>query len=66
MCIRDRVPGSLDEALDALEADHEFLLEGDVFTRDLIETYIEHKRRKEADFVRMRPHPAEFYLYFDA
>jgi len=61
-----QVPGSLDEALDALEADHEFLLEGDVFTRDLIETYIEHKRRKEADFVRMRPHPAEFYLYFDA
>jgi len=60
-----QVPGSLDAALAALEADHAFLLEGDVFTKDLIETWIEYKRRKEVDFVRMRPHPAEFFLYFD-
>ena len=43
-----------------------FLLEGEVFTRDLIETWVELKRKKEVDFVRMRPHPAEFFLYFDA
>jgi glutamine synthetase len=60
------VPGSLDEALDALEADHAFLLEGGVFTEDLIETWIAHKRREEADQVRMRPHPWEFALYYDA
>jgi len=60
-----QVPGSLDAALAALEGDHAFLLEGDVFTKDLIETWIEYKRRKEVDFVRMRPHPAEFFLYFD-
>jgi len=60
-----QVPGSLDAALAALEADHAFLLEGDVFTKDLIETWVAYKRRKEVDFVRMRPHPAEFFLYFD-
>jgi glutamine synthetase len=60
-----QVPGSLPEALRALEADHAFLLEGDVFTQDLIETWIELKRKKEVDFVRMRPHPAEFFLYYD-
>jgi glutamine synthetase len=60
-----QVPGSLDAALAALEADHAFLLEGDVFTKDLLETWIEYKRKKEVDMVRMRPHPAEFYLYFD-
>jgi len=60
------VPASLDEALDALEADHAFLLEGGVFTEDLIETWIAHKRREEADQVRMRPHPWEFALYYDA
>ncbi|HEU5299365.1 MAG TPA: type I glutamate--ammonia ligase, partial [bacterium] len=60
-----QVPGSLDAALAALEADHAFLLEGDVFTKDLIDTWIEFKRKKEVDFVRMRPHPAEFFLYFD-
>jgi glutamine synthetase len=59
------VPGSLNESLDALEADHEFLLEGDVFTRDVIETWIEYKRRNEVDAVRLRPHPYEFYLYYD-
>ncbi len=58
-------PGSLDEALDALEKDHEFLLKGDVFTPDVISTWMEYKRLKEVDAVRMRPHPHEFMLYFD-
>jgi glutamine synthetase len=60
------VPGSLEEALDALEADHEFLLRGGVFTEDLIETWIAYKRSQEADAVRLRPHPWEFALYYDA
>jgi glutamine synthetase len=59
-----RVPASLDEALDALEADHEFLLKGGVFTEDLIEHYIEH-RRGDAEQVSIRPHPWEFALYYD-
>ncbi|MEM2934344.1 MAG: type I glutamate--ammonia ligase, partial [Methanocellales archaeon] len=59
------VPGSLEKVLDELEADHEYLLKGDVFTRDLIETWIEYKRKRENDQVRLRPHPYEFYLYFD-
>jgi glutamine synthetase len=61
-----QVPGSLAEALDALEADHEFLLKGDVFSEDLIETWIGWKRENEVDVVRLRPHPAEFALYYDA
>jgi glutamine synthetase len=60
------VPHSLDEALDALEADHEFLLKGGVFTEDLIQTWIDYKRKEEADQVRLRPHPWEFALYYDA
>src|SRR5205085_10583295 len=59
------MPGSLEDALDALEADHQFLLKGDVFTEGLIETYIEYKRAKEVDAVRLRPHPYEFALYYD-
>ncbi|MBB4930788.1 glutamine synthetase [Lipingzhangella halophila] len=59
------VPASLDEALDALEKDHEFLLEGGVFTEDLLETYIEYKRTEEIDSLRLRPHPREFELYYD-
>lgn len=59
------VPGSLEEALDALEADHEFLLKGDVFTKDVIETWIEYKRQNEVSVVRLRPHPMEFHLYYD-
>ncbi|MCC6647584.1 MAG: type I glutamate--ammonia ligase [Polyangiaceae bacterium] len=59
------MPGSLDEALDALEKDHEFLLRGDVFTKDLIETWIEYKREREADAIRLRPVPYEFVLYYD-
>jgi glutamine synthetase len=58
-------PGSLDEALAALEDDHEFLLKGEVFTSDVIDTWIDYKRKKESDQVRLRPHPHEFYLYFD-
>jgi glutamine synthetase len=60
-----QVPGSLAEALDYLEQDHEFLLKGDVFTRDFIEMWISHKR-KEHDALRLRPHPYEFFLYYDA
>jgi glutamine synthetase len=60
------VPASLDDALDALEADHEFLLKGGVFTDDLIKTWIEYKRSEEADAVRLRPHPWEFALYYDS
>jgi glutamine synthetase len=58
------VPGSLEEALKALEKDHEYLLRGDVFTKDVIEVWLEYKYR-EVDAVRLRPHPYEFYLYFD-
>jgi len=60
-----QVPGSLEEVLSALEGDHEFLLEGGVFTKDLIETWIAYKREKEVDPVRLRPHPYEFHLYYD-
>ena len=60
-----QVPDSLDKVLDALEADHEFLLKGDVFTPDLIEAYIAYKRVNEVDAVRLRPHPHEFTMYFD-
>ena len=60
-----QVPGSLDEALNALEADHDFLTAGGVFTGDLIETWLEYKRQREIDEVRLRPHPWEFYLYYD-
>jgi glutamine synthetase len=59
------VPGSLDQALRELENDHEFLLKGDVFTQDAVETWIEYKRKKEVDPVRLRPHPYEFVLYYD-
>jgi glutamine synthetase len=59
------VPGSLEKALDALEADHEFLLKGDVFTPDAIEVWLNYKRKREVDPVRLRPHPYEFTLYFD-
>jgi len=55
-------PGSLEEALDALEADHDFLLRGDVFTQDVIEAHLEF-RRDSAKQVALRPHPYEFYLY---
>lgn len=60
------VPASLDEALISLENDHEFLLKGDVFPKELIETWIEYKRENEIDPVRLRPHPYEYHLYYDA
>lgn len=60
------VPGSLEGSLSALEGDHRFLTEGGVFTKDLIETYIDFKRKNDVDAIRMRPHPYEFFLYFDA
>jgi glutamine synthetase len=59
------VPNSLESALGALERDHDFLLEGDVFTPDVIDTWLEYKRTKELDAVRLRPHPWEFHLYYD-
>jgi glutamine synthetase len=59
------VPGSLPEVLAALESDHGFLLEGGVFTPDLIETWIDYKRANEIDPIRLRPHPHEFELYYD-
>jgi glutamine synthetase len=58
-------PGSLGEVLDALEHDHAFLLEGDVFTKDVIETWIAYKREREVAPVSLRPHPWEFFLYYD-
>jgi glutamine synthetase len=61
----ERTPGTLDEAIDALEADHDFLVQDGVFTPDLIETWVDFKRSKEIDFVRLRPHPGEFSLYFN-
>jgi glutamine synthetase len=59
------MPGSLEDALDNLENDHEFLMKGDVFTKDAIETWIAYKRGKEVDALRLRPHPYEFFLYYD-
>ena len=59
-----QVPGSLGEALDLLEDDHAFLLKGDVFTKDFLEMWVTHKRR-EVDALRLRPHPYEFFLYYD-
>jgi glutamine synthetase len=60
-----KMPGSLEEALEALEKDHEFLLKGDVFSRDVLDTWCEYKREKEIDPLRLRPHPKEFELYYD-
>jgi len=60
-----KAPGTLDEALDALEKDHKFLLEGNVFTQDVIDTYLSYKRSHEIDEIRLRPHPYEFFLYYD-
>jgi len=59
------VPGSLDATLDALERDHDFMLAGGVFSEDLIRTWIDYKRTKELQEVRIRPTPYEFYLYYD-
>lgn len=58
-------PGSLEEALSALNDDQEFLLKGDVFTKDVIDMWIEYKTKNEVNEVNLRPHPHEFFLYFD-
>jgi glutamine synthetase len=59
------MPGSLEEALACLEADHDFLLRGDVFTQDVLDTWLEYKRERELNPVRLRPVPYEFFLYYD-
>ena len=59
------MPATLPAVMDSLEADHEFLLAGDVFTSDLIDTWIDFKRVNEIDPIRLRPHPHEFELYYD-
>ncbi|MCA9178709.1 MAG: type I glutamate--ammonia ligase [Planctomycetales bacterium] len=60
-----KTPGSLEAALDALEEDHDYLMRGDVFTEDVIETWIQYKRVHEVDALRLRPHPFEFCMYYD-
>ena len=61
----DSTPADLEQVLNALEADHDFLLKGDVFTKDVIENWVSYKRENEVDAIRLRPHPWEFALYFD-
>jgi glutamine synthetase len=60
------VPGSLDEALSALEADHKYLTRGNVFSDEFIHSWIDNKRKTEIDPVKIRTHPYELYLYYDA
>ena len=59
------IPHTLEASLEALKNDHEYLLVGDVFTKDVIETWINYKKEKEIDTLKLRPHPFEFHLYFD-
>ena len=59
------LPASLEEALNNLEDDHEFLLKGGVFSEDLVEAWISYKRTNEVDQMRLRPHPHEFFMYYD-
>ena len=61
----ESAPGSLDEALAALQDDKEFLLKGDVFTQDAIDMWTEYKTENEVNEVKLRPHPHEFFLYYD-
>ena len=61
-----KTPGSLAEAIEALEKDHKFLLAGGVFTDDLVEMWIKWKREKELDEMSLRPHPYEFHIYYDS
>lgn len=65
MAAIDSTPSSLSEALDALEDDHEYLLKGDVFTQDVVDSWIEYKHENEVDAINLRPHPYEFHLYHD-
>lgn len=60
-----KAPGSLEESLTALKNDHDYLLRGDVFTADVIETWVNYKMKNEVDAMRLRPHPYEFCLYYD-
>ncbi len=60
-----KAPGSLEESFNALRDNHEFLLRGDVFTEDVIQTWINYKMEIEVDAMRLRPHPYEFFLYYD-
>ena len=59
------LPSSLEGALNSLEADYQFLLKGGVFSEDLIEAWISYKRENEVDAIRIRPHPHEFFMYYD-
>jgi glutamine synthetase len=59
------LPASLEEALHELDQDHAFLLKGDVFTRDVLDTWAEYKTEQEINPLRLRPHPYEFHLYYD-
>ena len=59
------MPGSVDDAMKNLEKDHQFLLKGGVFSEDLVETWITYKRSREVDQLRLRPHPYEFFMYYD-
>jgi glutamine synthetase len=61
-----QTPGTLDLVLDALKRDHSWLLKGDVFTEDIIQNYIDYKRKHEVEAIALRPHPHEFFLYYDA
>jgi glutamine synthetase len=61
-----KMPGSLDEAMENLKRDHDFLLKGDVFTEDVVETWLEWKQASEINAIRLRPHPYEYVLYYDA
>ena len=61
----ESAPGSLDEALEALQADKDFLLKGDVFTQDALDMWVEYKVENEINEVKLRPHPHEFFLYYD-
>jgi glutamine synthetase len=61
-----QAPGSLSEAIAALKNDHKFLTDGDVFSEDLIETWIQWKQEREIDEIALRPHPHEFHLYYDS
>ena len=62
---KDVLTAEAQRELDAIEADHQFLLKGDVFTKDVVETYLSYKRSRELDEIRLRPHPYEFFLYYD-
>ena len=65
LALTEKTPESLEQALGELEADHGFLTKGNVFTDDLIQTWIDYKMENEVRELRLRPHPHEFFLYYD-